>query len=149
MSSSFKWKDRSCYVITTFLFTFIPFCSLKKSFNTPFSLGSMLPQLITYNKWMWSFPDKIVNNVLLPKTNDTFGICKAISTVLFLQVIRTNTFSHNLQLWSVDCLRSELVQYFQNSIILTTLTPQTATFWILDSANNDSIFKNIKVFTKK
>ena len=35
---------------------------------------------------------------------------------------------------------------FQNNLILPTLTPQTVIFGILDSASNDSIFKNNKVF---
>ena len=45
-------------------------------------------------------------------------------------------------------LWSNLVQYFQNSLTLPTSTPQTATFGILNSASNDSIFKNNKVFVK-
>ena len=43
-------------------------------------------------------------------------------------------------------LWSDLVQYFENSLILLTLTLQAAIFGILDSAMNDSILKNNKVF---
>lgn len=38
------------------------------------------------------------------------------------------------------------IQYFQNSSILPTLTPQTAIFVILDSVSYDSLFENNKVF---
>ena len=44
----------------------------------------------------------------------------------------------------VKCLWSDLVQCFQSNLILPTLTPQTASFGFLDSANNDSIFENNK-----
>ena len=46
----------------------------------------------------------------------------------------------------VKCLWSGLVQCFPNGLILPTLTPQTASFGILDSTSNDPIFKNNKVF---
>ena len=42
------------------------------------------------------------------------------------------------------CLWSDLVQFFQNNLILPTLTPQTAIFGFLDYTNNDSIFENNK-----
>ena len=44
----------------------------------------------------------------------------------------------------VKCSWSDLVQCFQNNLILSTLTPQTATFGFLGYINNDSIFKNNK-----
>ena len=44
----------------------------------------------------------------------------------------------------VKCLWSDLVQCFQNNLILPTLTPQTAIFGFLDYTNNDSIFENNK-----
>ena len=40
----------------------------------------------------------------------------------------------------LKCLWSNLVQCFQNNLILPTLTRQTAIFGILDYTNNDSIF---------
>ena len=42
----------------------------------------------------------------------------------------------------VKCLWSDLVQYFQNNLILPILTPQTAIFGFLDYTNSDSIFGN-------
>ena len=56
----------------------------------------------------------------------------------------------------VKCLWSELVQCFQNSLILPTLTSQIAIFLIFDSISNDSkqkigltISKKTIAFTKK
>ena len=51
---------------------------------------------------------------------------------------------HECQL--VKSLWSDLVQGFQNSIILPILTPHIAILGILDSTSNDSIFKNNKIF---
>ena len=46
----------------------------------------------------------------------------------------------------VKLLCSDLVQGFQNNLILPTLTLQTAIFGFLDSANNDPIFDSNKAF---
>ena len=46
----------------------------------------------------------------------------------------------------VKCLWSDLVQCFQNTLILPTLTPQTAILGILDSVSNNSFFENNKIF---
>ena len=43
------------------------------------------------------------------------------------------------------CLWSELVQYFQNSLVLPTLTPQTVIFGLVDSASSGSKFKKNKL----
>ena len=45
----------------------------------------------------------------------------------------------------IKCLWSDLVQYFQNSLVLPTLTPQTAIFGFLDSKNSDYNFKKNKL----
>ena len=45
----------------------------------------------------------------------------------------------------VKCLWSDLVQYFQNTLILPTLAPQTAILGILDSVSNNSCFENNKI----
>ena len=47
---------------------------------------------------------------------------------------------------TVKRLPVDLVQCFQNNLILPTLTLQAIIFGILESASNDSIFKNNKVF---
>ena len=44
----------------------------------------------------------------------------------------------------VKFLWSELVQCFQNTLILPTLTPQSAILGILDSVSNNSFFENNK-----
>ena len=46
----------------------------------------------------------------------------------------------------VKLLWSELVQCFQNTLMLPTLTPQTAILGILDSVSNNSFFENNKIF---
>ena len=45
----------------------------------------------------------------------------------------------------VKCLWWDLVQGFQNTLILPTLTPQTAILGILDSASNNSFFENNEI----
>ena len=44
----------------------------------------------------------------------------------------------------VKCFCSGLTQFFQNNLILLTLTTQTAIFGFLDYINNDSILGNNK-----
>ena len=44
----------------------------------------------------------------------------------------------------VKCLWSDLVQCFQNNLMLATLTPQTTIFGFLDYTNNDSILEKNK-----
>ena len=49
--------------------------------------------------------------------------------------------------YECDCVKflwSELVQCFQNTLILPILTPQTAILGILDSVSNNSLFENNK-----
>ena len=45
----------------------------------------------------------------------------------------------------VKFLWSKLVQCFQNTLILPTLTPETAILGILDSVSNNSFFENNKI----
>ena len=46
----------------------------------------------------------------------------------------------------VKYLWSDLIQCFQNTLMLPTLTPQTAILGILGSASNKSFFENNKIF---
>ena len=46
----------------------------------------------------------------------------------------------------VKYLWPDLVQCFQNTLILPTLTPQTAILGILDSVSNNFFFENNKIF---
>ena len=46
---------------------------------------------------------------------------------------------------SIKCLWSDLVHYFQNSLVLPILTPQPAIFGFLDSINSDNNFKKNKL----
>ena len=106
----------------------------------------MLPHFVTYNTYMWSVQYKISNDVLfLNKKLQNFGI-KPSSLCLFCNFYDKTSFHIFYERDHVKCLWWDLVQCFQNSLILPTLTPQTAIFGILDFASDDSIFKNNKVF---
>ena len=50
--------------------------------------------------------------------------------------------------YECDCVKflwSDLIQCFQNTLMLPTLTPQTAILGILDSVSNNSFFENNKI----
>ena len=81
----------------------------------------LLPRLITNNNYMRSFQYKILNNVpFLNKKLYTFGIKPA--PLCFLCVLCDETTIHiRYECDHVKCLWSELVQCFQNSLILPTL----------------------------
>ena len=105
----------------------------------------MLPSLVTYNTYMRSFQYKILSNVLfLTKKLHTFGI-KPFPLCFFCNLYDKTPFHIFHDCDRVKFLWSALLQCFQNSLILATLTSQIAFFVILDSARNDSIFK-YKVF---
>ena len=93
---------------------------------------------------MRSFQYKILNNVLfLNKKLHTFGIKP--SRLCSLCNLYDKTLYHMFyECDRVKCSWSDLVQYFQNNLILPTLIPLTAIFGFLDYTNNDSIFENNK-----
>ena len=75
------------------------------------------------------------------KKINTFGI-KPSSLCSFCNFYDETPYQIFYECDRVKCLRSDLVQCFQNNLILPTLTPQTAIFGFLDYTNNDSIFEN-------
>ena len=88
------------------------------------------------------------NNVqFLNKKLHTFGI-KPSPLCSFCNLYDETTFHKFYECYRnrVKYLCSNLIQCFQNSLILPTLTPQTAIFGILNSASNEFSFKNIKAF---
>ena len=101
----------------------------------------MLPRLATYNSYMRSFQYKLLNNVFfLNEKLHIFGI-KSSPLCSFCNVC-DGTPLHMYYEWDrIKCLWSDLVQYFQNSVVLPTLTPQTVIFGYLDSTNSDCNFK--------
>ena len=104
----------------------------------------MLLRLITYNTYMRSFQYKILNNVLfLNKKLHTSGI-KPSPLCSFCNLYNETPYHIFYEFDHVKYLRSDLVQCFQNNLILPNLTPHTATFGFLDSRNNDYIFENNK-----
>ena len=109
----------------------------------------MLPSLITYNTYMRSFQYKILNNVLFRnKKLHTLEI-KPSSLCSFCNLYNETPYHIFYECDRVKCLWSDLVQCFQNNLILPTLTPQTAIFGFLDYKNNDSIFENNKCLSNQ
>ena len=101
----------------------------------------MLPRLATYNTYMRSFQYKLLNNVLfLNKKLLIFGI-KSSPLCSFCNLCGKTSLQIFYECGRIKCLWSDLVQYFQNSLVLPTLTRQTAIFGFLDSTNSDSKFK--------
>ena len=122
----------------------IYFENLYNDYNIDWTAIYMLPRLITNNTYMRSFQYKILNNVLfLNKKLHTFGI-KPSPLCSFCNLYDETPYHMFYECDRVKCLWSDLVQCFQNNLILPTLTPQTAIFGFLDYTNNDSIFENNK-----
>ena len=118
--------------------------NLYNDYNIDWTAIYMLPHLITNNTYMRSFQYKILNNVLfLNKKLHTFGI-KPSPLCSFCNLYDETPYHMFYECDRVKCLWSDLVQCFQNNLILPTLTPQTAIFGFLDYTNNDSIFENNK-----
>ena len=104
----------------------------------------MLPRLVTHNNYMRSFQYKILNNILYPnKKLHTFGI-KSSPLSSFCNLYDETPFRIFYESERVKFLWSDLVQCFQNTLILPTLTLQTAVLEILDSVSNNSFFETIK-----
>ena len=105
----------------------------------------MLPRLATYNTYLLSFHYKLLNNVLfLNKKLHIFGI-KSSSLCSFCKLCDKTLLYIFYEHDSIKCLWSDLVHYFQNSLVLPILTPQTAIFGFLDSTNSDYNFKKNKL----
>ena len=105
----------------------------------------MLPRLVTHNTYMRSFQYKILNNILyLNKKLHIFGI-KSSPLCSFCNLYDETPCHIFYECDRVKFLWLELVQCFQNTLILPTLTPQTAILGILDSVSNDSFFENNKI----
>ena len=93
----------------------------------------MLPRLVTHNSYMRSFQYKILNNILyLNKKLYIFGI-KSLPLCSFCNLYDETPFHIFYQCDRVKYLWSDLVQCFQNTLILPILTSQTAILGIYDS----------------
>ena len=90
---------------------------------------------------------KLLNNVLfLNKKLYIFGK-KSSPLCSFCNLCDETPLHIFYECPSTKCLWSELGQYFQNSLVLPTLTLQTAIFGFLDSPDSDSKFKKKKTTT--
>ena len=104
-------------------FSIIYFENLYTNYNTDWTAIYMLPCLITNNTYMRSFQCKILNNVLfLNKKLHTFGI-KASLLCSFCNLYDETPYGMFHECDRVKCLWSDLVQCFQNNLILQALTP--------------------------
>ena len=105
----------------------------------------MLPYLVMHSTYMRSFQHKILNNIVyLNKKLHIFGI-KSSPLCSFCNLYDKTPFHIFYECDRVKLLWSELVQYFQNTLILPTSTPQTAILGILDFVSNNSFFENNKI----
>ena len=105
----------------------------------------MLPRLATYNTCMRSFLYKLLNNVLfLNKKLHIFGI-KSSPLCSFCKLCDKTPLYIFYEYDSIKCLWSDLVYYFQNSLVLPILTPQTGIFGFPDSTNSNYNFKKKKL----
>ena len=124
----------------------IYFENLFNGYNIDWTAIYMLPCLLTYNTYMRSFQYKILNNVLfLNKKLHTFGI-KPSPLCSFFNLYDEIPLHIFYECDTVKCLWTNLVQYFQNNLILPTFPPQAAILSNLKTASNDSTFKNNKAF---
>ena len=122
----------------------ICFENLFNYHDTDLTAIYMLSRLVTDNIYMRSFQYKILNKILyLDKKLHIFGI-KSSPLCFFCNLNDKTPFHIFYECDRVKFLWSELVQCFQNTLILPTLTPQTAILEILDPVSNNSFLKTIK-----
>ena len=108
----------------------IYFKNLVNGYNIDWTAIYMLPHLVTYNTYMRSFQYKILNNVLfLNKKLHSFGI-KPSSLCCFCNLYDEKPLHVFYECDTVTCLWANLVQRFQNNLILPILTLQDAIFGI-------------------
>ena len=104
----------------------------------------IIPRLVMHNTYMRSFQYKILNDILY--LNEKLHIFRIKSSPLcsFCDLYKETPFHISYECDRVKCLWSDLVQCFQNTLILQTLTAQTVIRGILDSVNNNSFLKTVR-----
>ena len=101
--------------------------------------------LTCYIKYLYAiFSLQNFNVLFLNKKRHTFGIKS--SPLCSCNLYNELSFHIFYECDHIKCLWSDIIQCIQSSVTLSTLTPQTFIFEILDSASYDFIFKNNKVF---
>ena len=97
----------------------------------------MLPHIVALNTYMRSFQYKILNNVLfINKKLHIFGIRSSV-LCSFRNLYDEAPFHLFYECDCVKCLWSDLIQCFQNTLVLLTSTQHTAIFGILDSLGSN------------
>ena len=104
----------------------------------------MLPRLVTHNTLLQPFQYKILNHALFLNEKLHIFRIKSYPLCSFFNLYKGNTFSHVFyECDRVKCLWLDIVQCFQNTntLVLPTLTPDTANIGILDSVSSKSFFE--------
>ena len=105
----------------------------------------MLPRLATDNTYMRLFQYKLLNNAFfMNKKLHIFGI-ESSPLCSFCNLCNKTPLHMFYECDSIKCLWSDLVQFFKNSLVLPTLTPQTAIFGFFDSTKSEYNFKKNKL----
>ena len=100
----------------------IHFKILFDDYNIDWPAVYMLPHQAMYNTHMWPLKYKILNNVLFPNKNVNIFRMKPSWLCSFCTLCDETPF-HIFYECECDCVKwllSELVHYFQNSLILPT-----------------------------
>ena len=106
----------------------------------------VLPRLVVHDTYIRSFQYNILNNILyLNKKLHIFEI-KSSPLFSFYNLYDETPFHIFYECDHVKYLWSDLVQCVQNTLILPTLTPETAILGILHSVSNKSFFEHNKIF---
>ena len=104
-----------------------------------------LTRLGLYNTYMRIFQYKLLNNILsLNKKLHIFGI-KSSPLCYFCNLCDETLLRIFYECDSIKCSWSDLVHYFQNSLVLPIITQQTVVFGFFDSTNSDYNFKKNKL----
>ena len=105
---------------------------------------NMLPHLAIYVPTA-SFQKKLWNNVVFLNKKLLIFRIKSSPLCSFCNLCEETLLHIIYECDRIKCLWSALVQYFQKSLVLQTLTPQTAIYGFLDSKNSDYNFKKNKL----
>ena len=122
------------------------FENVFNEYNIGWTAIYMLPRFVTYNIYLRSFQYKILKNVLFINKKLHNFLIKPSPLCSFCNLSDETPLQIFYECDAVKCLWADLVQCFQNNIILPILTPEVFIFGIIESASNDSILKNNKVF---
>ena len=109
----------------------------------------MLLRLITHNNYMRAFQYKIFDNILFLNKNLHIFEIKSSHLHSFCNSYDGTPFHIFYECDRVKYLCSDLVQCFQNALVLPALISQAPILGILDSVSNNSFYENYKTFPSR